>query len=127
MKKIYVSEITLNALKEQDLTFREKLAISEKLDNAKVDFVELPALSDNKENEIIYRTICENLSNATVSVNVGADDESFELAVKCVKNAKKACLQVALPISTTLSGMKNNQAALEYTNKPIILQRLKKY
>lgn len=100
MKKIYVSEITLNALKEQDLTFREKLAISEKLDCAKVDFVELPALSDNKENEIIYRTIAENLNNATVSISVGADEESFELAVKCIKNAKKACLQVALPIST---------------------------
>ncbi len=100
MRKIYVSEITLNALKEQDLTFREKLAISEKLDSIKVDFVELPSLNDNKENEIIYRTISENLNNATISINVGADDESFELAVKCIKNAKKACLQVALPIST---------------------------
>lgn len=100
MKKIYVSDITLKAIQGQDLTFREKLAISEKLDSVKVDFVELPALSDNKENEIIYRTIAENLKNATISVNVGSDDESFELAVKCIKNAKNACLQISMPVST---------------------------
>lgn len=100
MKKIYVSDITLKAVFDQDMTFREKLAISEKLDNARVDFIELPALNDNKENEIIYRTIAENLNNATVCVNVGNDEESFELAVKCIKNAKKACLQVAMPVST---------------------------
>ena len=100
MKKICVSDITLKALQGQDHTFREKLAISEKLDSVKVDYVELPALSDNKENEIIYRTIAESLKNAVVSINVGSDDQSFELAVKCIKNAKKACLQVALPVST---------------------------
>ena len=103
MKKIYVSDITLKAICEQDfsLTFREKLSIAEKLDLLKIDALELPALSSDKESEIIYRTIAESLKNTLVKVSVGSTDAEFDLAVNCIKNAKQSCLQVALPISTS--------------------------
>ena len=41
MKRIYVSDITLKAICEQDfsLTFREKLSIAEKLDMLKIDAI----------------------------------------------------------------------------------------
>ncbi len=103
MKKIYVSDITLKAICEQDfsLTFREKLSIAEKLDLLKIDALELPALSSDKESEIIYRTIAQSLKNTLVKVSVGTTDAEFNLAVNCIKNAKQSCLQVILPISTS--------------------------
>lgn len=102
MKKIYVSDLTLKAFENQSttLTFRERLAIAEKLDNALVDAIELPEVSNSKESEIIYTTISSSLNNAVVKIPVGDSEQSLELAVKCVENAKKVCLQVILPVST---------------------------
>ena len=102
MKKIIVSDITLKSIEEQSssLTFREKLAIAEKLDLSKINAIELPVLTDSKENEVICRTIISSVKNSIVKIPVGASAESFALAVQCVKNAVKPCLQVVMPVST---------------------------
>ena len=102
MKKIMVSDLTLKAVNEQDfsLTFREKLAIAENLLLAHVDAIELPALTESKENAVIYRTISSTVQGATVKVEVGDSLESLNYAAECVKVAKKACLQVVMPVST---------------------------
>ena len=102
MKIINVSDVTLKAVYEQDLplTFRENLAIAEKLDVARVDAIELPVLINSKENEVIYRTIASSVKNATVKIPVGDDVESLNTAVECVKGAAKSCLQVVMPVST---------------------------
>ena len=104
MKKIYVSDITLRAVEQQDfsLSFREKLAIAENLDLSKVDAIELPLLKNNKESEIIYRTIAESLQNAMVKIPVGNDVDSLNFVANCVAKAKNACLQVVMPLSTAL-------------------------
>jgi 4-hydroxy 2-oxovalerate aldolase len=49
MKKITVSDITLKAAEQQELslTFRERLAIAEKLDASGVDYIEVGYLKDN--------------------------------------------------------------------------------
>lgn len=102
MKKIVVSDITLKAIEEQSisLTFREKLAISEKLDVAKVDAIELPLLTSLKENEVICRTIASSVKNAIIKIPVGSSEQSLAIAVQCVKNAVNTCLQVVMPVST---------------------------
>ncbi len=102
MKKIAVSDITLKTIYEQDLslTFREKLAIAEKLDASLVDAIELPVLKNSKENEVIYRTIASAVKNACVKIPVGDSEESLIVATKCISNAIKPCLQVVLPVST---------------------------
>ena len=102
MKKIIVSDNTLKAIEDQGimLTFREKLAIAEKLDLLGVDAIELPLLVNSKENEIVYRTISGAVKNATVKIPVGVNQEDIDLALNCVKNANKFCLQVAMPVST---------------------------
>ncbi len=120
MKKNYVSDITLKAISEQDfsLTFREKLSVAEKLDLLKLDAIELPTLSSDKECEIIYRTIAESLKNTLVKVPVGSSDAEFNIALNCIKNAKNACLQVVMPIST---------AQMEYfyhLKAPAMLQKI---
>ena len=120
MKNIFVSDITLKAIYEQDLslTFREKLAIAEKLDASLVDAIELPVLKNSKENEVIYRTIASAVKNACVKIPVGFSEESLAVAVKCVSNAHKPCLQVVLPIST---------AQMEYfyhVKAPVMLEKI---
>ena len=102
MKKITVSDVTLKAIVDNDLslTFREKLSVSEKLDAVNVDAVELPALVNSKENEVIYRTISQSVKNAVVKIPVGETAESLDSAFNCVKGASKICLQVVMPVST---------------------------
>ena len=102
MKRITVSDFTLKAAQQQELAlaFREKLAIAEKLDLAGLNAIELPALGDSKENEVISRTIASAIKNATVKIPVGNDVDSVKVVAECIKHAVKPCLQVALPIST---------------------------
>ncbi len=101
MKKITVSDFTLKAMEEQgvSLTFREKLAIAEKLDSLFIDAIELPVLTNSKESEVIYRTIASAIKNATVKIPIGNGD-NLNVVEECVKNANNACLQVIMPIST---------------------------
>ena len=102
MKKITVSDITLKAVKEQDieLTFREKLAIAESLDASGVDAIELPILTDCKENEVICRTIANSFKNACVKIDVGSSEDSVVSTYDCVKSANNVCLQIVMPTST---------------------------
>ena len=104
MKKIIVSDITLKAIQEQGLTltFREQLSIAEKLDLAKVDAIELPLLKNSKENAVIYRTIASNVKNAIVKIPVGDCEDGVANAIECAKYANKSCLQIIMPVSTTL-------------------------
>ncbi len=104
MKKITVSDFTLKEIEKQDfsLTFREKLAIAEKLDILNIDAIELPALINSKENEVIYRTISQSVKNSIVKISVGNNEDSLKRAVDCVKCARNFGLQVEMPVSTTL-------------------------
>lgn len=102
MKKVTVSDVTLRVATEQEtaLTFRERLAVAEKLDTARVDAIELPLLCNSKENEVICRTIAKVVKNATVKIPVGDNEESVKVSAECVKGATKSCLQVIMPVST---------------------------
>ncbi len=104
MKKICVSDVTLKAVAEQDLslTFREKLAIAERIDASRVDAIELPTLTASKENEVICRTIACSVKNVAVKIPVGSSRESVLSTFESVKGAKSVCLQVVMPVSTTL-------------------------
>lgn len=103
MKKITVSDITLRALKDEGkkiLSFREKLAIAVNLEKTGVDSIELPLISAGKEDLVIYRTVSENLSNATVCVPCELSDSALSEAYECVKNSKNFRLQIIVPVST---------------------------
>lgn len=102
MKKIIVSDITLKSVAGCDLalSFRERLAIAEKLDLILVDAIELPSLVNSKENEVIFKTISKSVKNAKVKIPVGDSKESLENAYDCVKEAGKLGLQVVMPVST---------------------------
>ena len=104
MEKIVVSDVTLKALSEQNisLTFREKLNIVELLNASGVDSFELPTFIDCKENEIIYRTVLAKATNTIVKIPVPECSENLQLAIKCAKDCDNVVFQVVMPISTAL-------------------------
>ncbi len=103
MRTINVADITLKKLSEDreiSLLFREKSAIASCADSLGADAIELPAVKNLREDSIIYKTIAQNVKNATLSVPVGFSKEEVASAWECIKDAKKARLQIELPVST---------------------------
>ena len=103
MRKINITDITLKKLSEEreiSLLFREKSAIANCADNIGADAVELPAVKNLREDTIIYKTIAQNIQNATLAIPVGFNKEDVASVWECIKDAKKPRLQVELPVST---------------------------
>ncbi len=103
MKKINISDITLKMLsqnREVSLLFREKTAIASCADSLGYDAFELAGIKNLREDTIIYKTIAQNVKNSVVSLPVGFSKEDVKNAWECVKEAKKARLQIELPVST---------------------------
>ena len=103
MKKISISDITLKKLSEDRslvLLFREKSAIANCADAIGVDAIELPAVKSLREDTIIYKTIAQNVRNASLAVPVGFSASEMTSAWECIKDAKKPRLQIELPVST---------------------------
>ena len=103
MKKINVADITLKKISEDhavSLLFREKSAIANCADRLGADRIELPAVKNIREDSIVYKTIAKNVQNAALVIPVGFSAEAVAEAWECIKDAKKPCLQVELPVST---------------------------
>ena len=103
MRKINTTDITLKKLSEEreiSLLFREKSAIANCADLIGADAVELPAVKNLREDTIIYKTIAQNVQNATLAIPVGFEKDGIASVWECIKDAKKPRLQVELPVST---------------------------
>ncbi len=101
MKKIAVVDNTLFAVNEEKstLTFRERLNLVAAIDGAGFDNIILPALLNEKENTIVYRTIATSVENAKITVSVN-DINNVESAFNAVKDGKNVAIQVVMPVST---------------------------
>ena len=103
MRKISITDITLKKLSEEreiSLLFREKSAIANCADKLGADCVELPLVKNLREDTIIYKTIAQNVKNATLAIPVGFNVEDVASVWECIKDAKKPRLQIELPVST---------------------------
>ena len=103
MKKIQVCDATIKVAMEElkkDLSFREKLAIAKALEKAGVSSVELPLLSNCKEDAVVYRTIAETMQEVVVSANATLIPQTISSAIECLKNAKAKRLSISVPVST---------------------------
>ncbi len=103
MKKIFVADGTLKnmgRLNDHVLLFREKKAIAECIDSFGADALELAPVKKPAEDKVIYRTISESVKNSMLCLPAGSTKESVETAWECIRNAKKACLQIEMPVST---------------------------
>lgn len=103
MKNLMIADITLKKLSEEreiSLLFREKSAIANCADKLGVDVIELPQIKNLREDTIIYKTIAQNIQNATLAIPVGFNKDDVISSWECIKEAKKPRLQVELPVST---------------------------
>ncbi len=103
MKQISMSDVTLKQLAKErgvSLLFREKTAIAACADALGADCIELPAVTNAREDAIIYKTIAQNTERATLAVPVGFSEEEVNTAWDCIKEAKHPRLQVEVPVST---------------------------
>jgi len=103
MNKISITDITLKKLSEERevaLLFREKTAIAACADALGTDVVELAPIKSLREDTIIYKTIAQNIQNATLAIPAGFSKEDIAAAWECVKDAKKPRLQIEVPVST---------------------------
>lgn len=103
MRKIEIADVTLKKLSKEravSLLFREKSAIASNAQLLGADVVELPEVKNPREDAIIYKTIAQNVQNATLAIPVGFDKEGVKTAWECIKFANKPRLQVELPVST---------------------------
>lgn len=101
MKKIIVSDMTLNKAKAQyDLSFKEKIEIAKLLDKLCVSVIELAPVNGSKVDDVLVRTICSCVKNSTVSLPVSLSVEEVASGYDLIKNAKKKRLQINVPMST---------------------------
>lgn len=100
MKKVIVSDVTLKSEAVKGLTFKDKMKIAGLIDLIGADFIELPAYSGSREDEIILTSIAESVKNAVVTVTAKADEASVIAACKTAKKADKARIQIEIPTST---------------------------
>jgi len=103
MKTINVTDITLKKLSEDreiSLLFREKSAIANCADKLGVNTVELPQIKNLREDTIIYKTIAQNVQNASLAIPVGFCKDDVANVWECIRDAKCPRLQVELPVST---------------------------
>lgn len=103
MKKIYISDFTLNQLakdRKRPLLFREKVALATAIDKMGVDTIELAPVANFKEDRIICKTISAAVKNAAIAIPVGSTKEEVGEAWECIQFAAKPVLQVVMPLST---------------------------
>lgn len=103
MKKIIISDAAIKVAAAQHgdyYTFREKLELAKYISSIGADALELPAVEKEKEDGIVYKTVCSAVSDVAIKIDAGLTDDSAKLAAEAIKSAKKKCLQIVLPVST---------------------------
>ncbi len=102
MRTIKIADMTLRkAGKNPDmlLGFREKIEIAKQLDRLNVDIIEMAALSGDKADELLVKSIASVLKNSALSVAAGLTQESAAAAWNALSVASKPRLNVIVPVS----------------------------
>ncbi|MBR4949784.1 MAG: hypothetical protein IKZ25_03300 [Clostridia bacterium] len=102
MKNVIISDMTLKlqgAKKDKTLSFKEKIELAKCFDKMQVDVIEMPAIENERTDSLLIKTICPFIKNSVISVDAGKTVDQANLAAEAVKNAEKARLCVALPVS----------------------------
>ena len=104
MTRIIISDITMRQAKdggEFSLSFREKLELARLLDRLGVDSVETGEAGFDKTDALLIKSLSTAVENAVLTVPVPViEDGGAAFVDSCLTEAKRARLQVALPVST---------------------------
>lgn len=102
MKKLFITDITLRESNKQggsSLSFKEKLEVAKRLDELKVDSIELAPSFDDKADLVMVRTIATFIKNSTLSCVAGKSIEDIDKAYEAVAVAKHKRLLIEIPTS----------------------------
>ena len=117
MEKVWISDKTLKqAGRRMPLSFREKIELSRLIDRLEVDTLELPAIENQKVDSLLIKSIAAAVKRAEIAVPVHLNPESVEQTWKTLQEAKKARLQVSVPVSSV-------QMEYLFHLKPAVLSR----
>ncbi len=97
MKKILISDLTLNEIFSQDISFREKLDQAKRLDKVKADYIEIGPITDNADG-VLVKTIASFLQNSVLTC-VATNKDEIDKAVECFSPSQKKRIQINIPAS----------------------------
>ncbi len=105
MKRILICDATLREatrLEGNSLSFKEKLEVAKRLNELKVDAIEVGPIQDEKADSVLVRTICSFIKDRTITCVASCDKKEIDKAVEATQNAKQRSLMVVLPVSSAL-------------------------
>lgn len=103
MKEIKIADVTLRELAKargNELTFKEKMDIAEKLDKLCVDVIETAPIANGKSDLIFLHTLAPLVPGRIISCPIGLNPCELEDTWEAIKVAEKKRLNILAPIST---------------------------
>ncbi|MBP3691756.1 MAG: hypothetical protein J6I80_00765 [Clostridia bacterium] len=130
MKKIMMTDITLRTCAANGTltSFKDKVAVARNIGKLNASVIELPAVINSKENEMLVTTVSAFVNNAVISVPAGYTEESVEVTAKALSNLKAARICISVPVSTVQMEYickKKPKAVLEMI--PALVKKAKEY
>ncbi|HOO22351.1 MAG TPA: alpha-isopropylmalate synthase regulatory domain-containing protein [Clostridia bacterium] len=98
MKKLALSDISMR-LGNNGLSFREKLEVAKRLDELKVDGIEIAPSFDDKADLVLVRTMTTFVKNSTVVCFAGKTAEEIDKVWEALSGARNKRLAIAVPAS----------------------------
>ena len=98
MNQIKIADITL-CQENGTFTFKEKIEIARQLERLNVDVIELPAITQVRQDTLLVRTLGSFVKQSTLSVAAGLTEESVDLAAAALEGTAHPCIRIQLPLS----------------------------
>ena len=105
MKRVLICDSSLKTIGAGGtnvLSFKEKLEIAKRLSELNVDVIELDFPRGGKADEILIKTVCNCVAKSVVSCVAGGTPEQVEANYALIAGAKRARLNVVMPVSPIL-------------------------
>ncbi len=105
MKRVLICDSSLKTIGANGtgvLSFKEKLEIAKRLNELNVDVIELDLPRNGKADEILIKTVCNCVAKSVVSCVAGDSPEQVEANYALIAGAKRARLNVVIPVSPVL-------------------------
>ena len=103
MKTVIFSDCTLRRAAEgraHALLFREKVSMVKAIKTLGVDAVELPGVTNLREDTIVNKTIAAAVGQTALVLPAGESEEEIAGAYGTLKDAENPWLKISLPVST---------------------------
>ena len=102
MRDIFVCDITMKqaqGAKGLNLSFKDKLELAKQLDKLGVSAIEVEGIESPKADSLRIKSLASLVKNCTLTVPVGLEEGSAELAWSALSEAVRPRLQLEVAVS----------------------------